>query len=80
MWTKLADSPKEFLANIKAMVDAIGVDHVGIGTNTDLLSPRCWPRDQQRFCRVFGAVTASHGMSGDREKPGGWQTRSAKMP
>ena len=40
VWTKLADSPKEFLANIKAMVDAIGVDHVGIGTNTDLLSPR----------------------------------------
>ncbi len=40
VWTKLADSQKEFVENIKAMVDAVGVDHVGIGTDTDLLSSR----------------------------------------
>ena len=40
VWTKLADSPKEFVENIKAMMDAVGIDHVGIGTDTDLLSPR----------------------------------------
>jgi membrane dipeptidase len=40
VWTKLADSPKDFVANIKAMVDAVGVDHVGIGTDSDLLSSR----------------------------------------
>ncbi len=40
VWTKLADSPKEFVENIKAMIDAVGIDHVGIGTDTDLLSPR----------------------------------------
>ncbi len=40
VWTKLADSPKEFAENIKAMVDVAGIDHVGIGTDTDLLSPR----------------------------------------
>src|SRR6202044_2153350 len=40
VWTKLANSPKEFAENIKAMVDAIGIDHVGIGTDTDLLSAR----------------------------------------
>jgi membrane dipeptidase len=40
VWTKLAGSPKEFAENIRAMVDAIGVDHVGIGTDTDLLSSR----------------------------------------
>jgi len=40
VWTKLADSPKEFTENIKAMVDAVGIDHVGIGTDTDLLSSR----------------------------------------
>ncbi len=40
VWTKLADSPKEFAENIKAMVDAVGIDHVGMGTDTDLLSPR----------------------------------------
>jgi membrane dipeptidase len=40
VWTKLADSPKEFVENIKAMADAVGIDHVGIGTDTDLLSSR----------------------------------------
>jgi membrane dipeptidase len=40
VWTKLADSPKEFVENIKAMVDVIGIDHVGIGTDSDLLSAR----------------------------------------
>jgi len=40
VWTKLADSPKEYVENIKAMVDAVGIDHVGIGTDTDLLSSR----------------------------------------
>jgi membrane dipeptidase len=40
VWTKLADSAKEFAENIKAMVDAVGIDHVGIGTDTDLLSSR----------------------------------------
>jgi membrane dipeptidase len=40
VWTKLADSPKEFAENLKAMVDAIGIDHVGIGTDSDLLSSR----------------------------------------
>jgi membrane dipeptidase len=40
VWTKLADSLKEFVESIKAMVDAVGIDHVGIGTDTDLLSSR----------------------------------------
>jgi membrane dipeptidase len=40
VWTKLADSPKEFVENIKAMVGVIGVEHVGIGTDSDLLSAR----------------------------------------
>jgi membrane dipeptidase len=40
VWTKLSDSPKEFVENIRAMVEAIGIHHVGIGTDTDLLSSR----------------------------------------
>lgn len=40
VWTKGANSAKEFVENIKMVVDAIGVNHVGIGTDTDLLSPR----------------------------------------
>jgi membrane dipeptidase len=40
VWTKLADSLKAFVESIKAMADAVGIDHVGIGTDTDLLSSR----------------------------------------
>ena len=40
VWTKGANSPKEFVENIKMVVDEIGVNHVGIGTDTDLLSQR----------------------------------------
>jgi membrane dipeptidase len=40
VWTHLADSLKDFVESIKAMVEAVGIDHAGIGTDTDLLSPR----------------------------------------
>jgi membrane dipeptidase len=40
VWTHLADSLPGFVQSIKAMAEAIGIDHVGIGTDTDLLSNR----------------------------------------
>ena len=40
VWTHLSGSLKEFVEGVKAMADAIGIDHVGIGTDTDLLSSR----------------------------------------
>jgi membrane dipeptidase len=40
VWTHLADSLKDFVESIKAMVDAVGIDHVGIGSDTELLSSR----------------------------------------
>ena len=40
VWTKLTASPAEFVQSIKLMVDAIGIDHTGIGADNDLLSPR----------------------------------------
>jgi membrane dipeptidase len=40
VWTHLAGSLTEFVESIKAMVDAIGIDHVGMGSDTDLLSSR----------------------------------------
>jgi membrane dipeptidase len=40
VWTHLADSLKDFVESIKAMMDAVGVEHVGIGSDTDLLSSR----------------------------------------
>jgi membrane dipeptidase len=36
IWWRGAESTKEYVAGIKYMVDAVGVDHVGIGTDTDL--------------------------------------------
>lgn len=36
VWTHLADSPLEYAQNVRALVDVIGVDHVGIGTDTKL--------------------------------------------
>jgi membrane dipeptidase len=40
VWTRLAGSLGEFVESIKSMVDAIDIDHVGIGSDTDLLSSR----------------------------------------
>lgn len=40
VWTHLAGSLPDFVQSIKSMVDAIGFDHVGIGSDTDLLSSR----------------------------------------
>ena len=53
-WTKLADSPRELVENIRAMVDAIGIDHVGIGTDTDLLSSRVGQGANQAWAGLTG--------------------------
>jgi membrane dipeptidase len=70
VWTKLANSPKEFVTNIKAMVDAIGVDHVGIGTDSDLLSGRAgqgtnrnWPSMTEGFFPTVLAEMLAQGFS-----------------
>lgn len=36
VWTHLAESPEEYVQNIRAMVDVIGIDHVCIGTDTKI--------------------------------------------
>ncbi|APR78196.1 Membrane dipeptidase precursor [Minicystis rosea] len=40
VWTHMAGSLEELVGSIKAMVDAVGVDHVGLGSDTDLLASR----------------------------------------
>ena len=40
VWTKLTGSMEEYVAGLKALSDAIGVDHVGMGTDSDILSSR----------------------------------------
>jgi membrane dipeptidase len=81
VWTKLADSPKEFAENIKAMVDVVGIDHVGIGTDTDLLSSRvgqgtnkAWPAMTGGF---FYAVVGEMLLQG--LTPDGRQSRRRKL-
>jgi len=39
IWWRLANSAKEYVAEIEDMVDAVGIDHVGIGTDTDITLP-----------------------------------------
>ena len=54
VWAKMADSLKDFVENIKAMVDAVGVDHVGIGSDTDPLSARSGQGTNNVFPGVNG--------------------------
>lgn len=46
VWTHLADSPTQFADNIKAMVDAVGINHVCIGTDTKLTPAYRSPNDK----------------------------------
>jgi membrane dipeptidase len=39
VWTHLAPTPSDYVQNIRAMVDVIGVDHVCIGTDTKMAKP-----------------------------------------
>jgi membrane dipeptidase len=79
VWTHLADSLKEFVESIKAMVDAVGIDHVGIGSDTDLLSSRvgqgtneAWPGLIGGFFNaVVGEMLSQGFTAGDIGKVGG---------
>jgi membrane dipeptidase len=70
--THLADSLKEFVESIKAMVDAVGIDHVGMGSDTDLLSSRigqgtnkAWPGLTGGFFHAVVGEMLRQGFSSD---------------
>jgi membrane dipeptidase len=72
VWTHLADSLKEFVESIKAMVDAVGIEHVGMGSDTDLLSSRigqgtnkAWPSLTGGFFYAVVAEMLRQGFSSD---------------
>jgi membrane dipeptidase len=72
VWIHLTDSRKEFVESIKVMVDAIGVDHVGMGTDTDLLSPRvgsgtnkAWPNLIEPFFPAVIQEMLTQGFTAD---------------
>ena len=54
VWTHPADSLKDFVESIKAMVDAVGINHVGIGSDTDLLSSRAGQGTNQAWAGLNG--------------------------
>ncbi len=54
VWTKGTNSPKEYIADIKLVVDAIGIDHVGIGTDDDILSSRTGSRLNRAWQEMTG--------------------------
>jgi membrane dipeptidase len=39
VWTHLAATPLDYVQNIRAMVDVVGVDHVCVGTDTKMAKP-----------------------------------------
>jgi membrane dipeptidase len=62
VWWRLVGTTKEYVVALREMVDAVGVDHVGIGTDTSLTASnvlpytnKIWP-DQSRgfFYAVHG--------------------------
>jgi membrane dipeptidase len=72
VWTHLTDSLKEFVESIRVMVDAIGMEHVGIGTDTDLLSSRVgsgtnrvWPGLAAGFFPAVVAEMLKQGLTPD---------------
>ena len=72
VWTHMADSLKEFVESLRAMVDAVGIDHVGIGSDTDLLSPRAgqgtnkaWPGLTEGFFRAVVSEMLLQGFTPD---------------
>ena len=72
VWTKLSDSMGEYVGGIKALADAIGVDHVGIGTDSDILSSRpgqstnaAWPGLSGGFFKVAVAEMLLQGFTPD---------------
>lgn len=79
VWTKLTDSVAEFVESVKMMVDAIGIDHVGIGSDNDLLSRRmgtgtnrAWPGMTTGFLfAVAGEMLRQGFTAGEIGKIGG---------
>lgn len=49
VWTHLADGPVAYAKNIRALVEVVGVEHVGIGTDTKMKSADSGEQDRPRM-------------------------------
>ncbi len=78
VWTNLYDSVPEYVQGLRGMVNAVGVDHVAIGTDTDLLSPRAgrstnttWGGQSGLFDRLIAEMLTQGFTNEEIEKVGG---------
>jgi membrane dipeptidase len=62
VWWRLTDSTRDYVIALRGMADTVGIDHVGIGTDTDLTSSdgqsytnKIWPDQHAGF---FYAIVA----------------------
>jgi membrane dipeptidase len=72
VWWRLVYTTKEYVAAIRDMVDAVGVDHVGIGTDTDLTasyvlpySNKIWPDENGGFFYAVAGEMLKQGFTPD---------------
>lgn len=72
VWWRLVVTMTEYVAAIRDMVDAGGVDHVGIGTDTDLTasyvlpySNKIWPDEKGGFFYTVAGEMLKQGFTPD---------------
>jgi membrane dipeptidase len=72
VWWRLVVTMTEYVAAIRDMVDAAGVDHVGIGTDTDLTASyvlpytnKIWPDENGGFFYAVAGEMLKQGFAPD---------------
>ena len=72
VWWRLVVSIRDYVAGIRDMVDAVGVNHVGIGTDTDLTAAyvlpytnKIWPDENGGFFYALAGEMLKQGFSPD---------------
>jgi membrane dipeptidase len=72
VWWRLVVTMTDYVAAIKDMVDAVGVDHVGVGTDTDLTASyvlpytnKIWPDENGGFFYALAGEMLQQGFTAD---------------
>jgi membrane dipeptidase len=72
VWWRLVGTMQGYVAAIRHMVDALGVDHVGIGTDTDLMASnvlpytnKIWPDQNAGFFHAVAGEMLKQGFTPD---------------